>query len=238
MGFSNSQLVGKPFPASSHWHTVSVAGSTQSFYLSPGYPGGFSAFFLPWSLFPVENVQLSDISIWLSIHIEQKLHGGCTTFVPCPFDPAYGCILICRCCSVVSDSLWPHGLQAHQASLSFTISQSLLKLMPIDWVMPSNHLILCRLLLLLPLVFTSTRVSSMSRLFSLHQVAKVLELQHQTQSFQWAYSGLISFRIDWFDFLAGWRMDWSNLSHGLVKIKMILFMLQKHNFQEMLTQKA
>ena len=100
MGFSNSQLVGKPFPASSHWLTVSVAGSTQSFYLSPGYPGGFSAFFLPWSLFPVENVQLSDISIWLSIHIEQKLHRGCTTFVPCPFDPAYGCILICRCCSV------------------------------------------------------------------------------------------------------------------------------------------
>ena len=119
--------------------------------------------------------------------------------------------------SVMSDSLWPHGLQAHQASLSFTISWSSLKLMPIEWVMPSNHLILCRFLLLLPLVYTSIRVSSMSRLFSSHQVAKVLELQHQTQSLQWAYSGLISFRIYWFDFLAGWQMDCGNLSHGMSK---------------------
>src|SRR5574340_162613 len=46
---------------------------------------------------------------------------------------------------------------AHQASLSFTISQSLLKLMCIESVMPSNHLILCRPLLLLPLIFPSTR---------------------------------------------------------------------------------
>ena len=44
---------------------------------------------------------------------------------------------------VVSDSLWPHGIAAHQASLSFTISLSLLKLMPIESMMPSNHLILC-----------------------------------------------------------------------------------------------
>ena len=49
---------------------------------------------------------------------------------------------------------------ARQASLSFTISQSLLKLMPIESVMPSNHLILCRLLLLLPSVFPSIRVFS------------------------------------------------------------------------------
>ena len=44
---------------------------------------------------------------------------------------------------VVSDSLWPHGIAACQASLSFTISLSLLRLMPIESMMPSNHLILC-----------------------------------------------------------------------------------------------
>ena len=49
---------------------------------------------------------------------------------------------------------------AHQASLSFTISQSLLKLMSIEWVMPSNHLIFCHPLLLLPSIFPSIRVFS------------------------------------------------------------------------------
>ena len=62
---------------------------------------------------------------------------------------------------------------AHQASLFITNSCSLLKLMSIESVMPSYHLILCRPLLLLPSVFPSIRISS-------HQVAKVLELQHQS----------------------------------------------------------
>ena len=56
------------------------------------------------------------------------------------------------------NSLQPHGLQ--QASLSITSSQSLLKLMSIESVMPSNHLILCRPLLLLPSIFPSIRVFS------------------------------------------------------------------------------
>ena len=55
---------------------------------------------------------------------------------------------------------------AHQASLSFTVSQSLLKLISIELVMPSNHLILCCLLLLLCSVFPSTRSFPMSQLFS------------------------------------------------------------------------
>ena len=67
--------------------------------------------------------------------------------------------------SLVSDSLWPHGLQAPQASLSITNSQSLLKLMPIESVMPSNHLILCLPLLLLPSVFPSIRVFSSESVF-------------------------------------------------------------------------
>ena len=61
--------------------------------------------------------------------------------------------------SVVSDSLWPRGLQHGQASLSFIISQSLLK--HVHWVgVPSNHLVLCWSLLLLPSIFPSTGVFS------------------------------------------------------------------------------
>ena len=84
---------------------------------------------------------------------------------------------------------------ARQASLSFTISQSLLKLMSVELVMSSNHLILCQ-----PL--SAFNLSQHQGLFqwanSSHQVAIVLELQRQ--SFQWIFlEGLISFRIDWFD---------------------------------------
>ena len=72
---------------------------------------------------------------------------------------------------------------ARQASLSFTVSQSLPKLMSIELVMPSNHLILCHPLLLLPSVFPSIKVFS-NGVSSSHQVTKVLELQLQYQSFQ------------------------------------------------------
>ena len=74
-------------------------------------------------------------------------------------------------CSVMSDSLWPHGLQ--QASLSFTISQSLLRIMSIESVMPSNYLIFCCSLLALSL---SQRQSLFWWVSSSHQVAKVLAL--------------------------------------------------------------
>ena len=66
-----------------------------------------------------------------------------------------------------------------QASLSFTISQNLLKLVSIELVMPSNHLILCFPLLFLPSVFPSIRVFFQC-ICSSHQVVKVLELQHQS----------------------------------------------------------
>ena len=83
---------------------------------------------------------------------------------------------------------------ARQASLSFTISWSLLKLMSIELVMPSNHLILCNPLLLLPLVFPSIRVFSSES--SLHNRWP----KYQSFSFNVSpsseYSGLISFRID------------------------------------------
>ena len=75
---------------------------------------------------------------------------------------------------------------ACQASLSITNSQSLLKLMSIESVMPSNHLILSRALLLLPSMFPS--IGLFQWVSFLHQVAKVLELQLQHQSFQWIFS--------------------------------------------------
>ena len=70
---------------------------------------------------------------------------------------------------------------ARQASLSITSSRSLHKLMSIESMMPSNHLILCCLLLLLPSIFPSITV------FSSDQLAKVMELQLQHQSFQWVF---------------------------------------------------
>ena len=92
---------------------------------------------------------------------------------------------------------------AHQTSLSSTVSWSLLKLMSIESAMPSNRLILCCPLLHVPSVFPSIKVSSNEGLFqwadSSHQVAKVLELQHQ--SFQRVFR-FDFFRIDWFDLLA------------------------------------
>ena len=100
--------------------------------------------------------------------------------------------------SVVSDSLWPHGLHAAcQASLSFTISWSLLKLMSIECVMPSNHLILCHPPLLLPAIFPSIRIFS-------HELALHIRCpKYWSFSFRISpsgeYSELISFRIDWFD---------------------------------------
>ena len=72
-------------------------------------------------------------------------------------------------------TLW---IAAHQASLSITNSQRLLKLMPIELMIPSNHLFLCQPLLLLPSIFPSIRD------FSSHQVARVLEFRLQHQSFQ------------------------------------------------------
>ena len=103
--------------------------------------------------------------------------------------------------SVVSDSLRPHGLHtAHQASLSITNSRSLLKLMSIKSGMPSNHLILCCLLLLLPSIFTDIRV------FSSESVLLVRWPKYWSFSFSISpsneYSGLISFRMDWLDLLA------------------------------------
>ena len=89
---------------------------------------------------------------------------------------------------------------AHQASLSVTSSQSLLKLMTIESVMPSNHLILCRPLLLPPSILPSIR------LFSNESVLRIRWPKYWSFSFSISpsneFAGLISFRMDWLDLLA------------------------------------
>ena len=105
-----------------------------------------------------------------------------------------------------------------QACLSFSISQGLLKLMSIELVMPSNHLILCHPLLLLPSIFPSIRV--FSNIWSLHRVAKVLELQLQHQTFPENIQ-------DWFPF--GWIGLSSLQSKGLSRV-FSNTKVQKHQF--------
>ena len=100
---------------------------------------------------------------------------------------------------------------ARQASLSFTNSQSLLKLMFIKSMMPSNHLVLYHPLLFLPSIFPSIRV------FSSELILRIRWLKYWSFSLSISasneYSGLISFRIDWCDLLAVQRTLRSLLQH-------------------------
>ena len=96
----------------------------------------------------------------------------------------------------MSDSATP-WIAVLQASLSITTSRSLLKHISFEMVMPSNHFILCRPLLLLPSIFPSIRV---------YYNESTLHIRPKYWSFSISpsneYSGLISFKIDWFDLLA------------------------------------
>ena len=104
---------------------------------------------------------------------------------------------------------------AHQASLTFTISQSLLKLLSIELVTPFNHLILCHPLPLLPSVFASIRI------FSHKSALHIRWPKYWSFSFSVSlsneYSGLISFRIDWFDLLEVQETLKSFLQHDILK---------------------
>ena len=100
---------------------------------------------------------------------------------------------------------------AHQAILSFTVSQSLLKLMSVKSVKPSSHHVLCRALLLLPSVFPSIRV------FSNESVLHIKWPKFWSFSFSISpsneYSGLVSFRMEWLDLLAVQETLKSPLQH-------------------------
>ena len=98
---------------------------------------------------------------------------------------------------------------ARQASLPITNSQSLLKLMSTESVMPPNHLILCHPFLLLPSIFTSIRVFS-NELALCFRWTQYWSFSISPSS---EYSGLISFWIDWFDLLAVQRTLQSLLQH-------------------------
>jgi len=118
---------------------------------------------------------------------------------------------------------------AHQASLSFTISWSFLKLVSIESVMLSNHLILCRPLLLLPSVFTGIRVYSNESVLHIRW-PKYWSFSISPSS---EYSGLISSRIDWFDLFAVQELSKSLLQHHNSKASILwhsaFFMVQLLN---------
>ena len=122
-------------------------------------------------------------------------------------------------CSVVSDSatLWTATCQA---SLSITNSQNLLKLMSIESVMPSSHLILCRPLLLLSPIPPSIRV------FSNESTLRMRWPKYWSFSFNISpsneYSGLISFRMDWLDLFAVQGTLKSLLQHHSSKASILL----------------
>ena len=132
---------------------------------------------------------------------------------------------VCICIYVVVQSLnfvqlfvtpWT---AAHQASLSSTASQRLLKFISIELVMSSNHLILCHPLLLPRSIFPSIRV------FSNESVLCIRWLKYWSFSFNISpfneYSGLISFRMDWFDLLAVQGTSQSLLQHHSLKASVL-----------------
>ena len=109
---------------------------------------------------------------------------------------------------------------ARQASLSITNIRSLLKLMSIELVMPSNHLILCHPLLFLPSTFPSIRV------FSNESALCIRWPKYWSFSFSFSpsneYSRLVSFRIDWFDLLALQKTLKTHLQHHNSKASIFL----------------
>ena len=123
-------------------------------------------------------------------------------------------------CSIMSDSA-THWTAACQASLSITNSQSLPKLMSIESVMPSNHLILCRPLLFLPSIFPNIRV------FTNESALHIRWPKYWNFSFHInpsnEHPGLISFRMDWLDLLADQGTLKSLLQHHSSKASILWF---------------
>ena len=140
-----------------------------------------------------------------------------------------GLEVLCCCCSVFQSCLFVTPWTATcQASLSFTISRSLLKLISIESVMPSNQLILCRPLLVLPSIFPSIGV------FSNELALRIRWPKYQSFSFSIGssneYSGWISFRINWLDLCAVQGTLKNLLQHHSLKSSVLqhsaLFMVQ------------
>ena len=136
------------------------------------------------------------------------------------------CHRICRC--LVAQLFATPWTAAHQASLSFAISQSLFKLMSIESMMPSNHLIFCHPFLILPSILPSIRVFSNES--ALHiRWPKYWGFDFSINPSD-EYSGLISFRMDWLDLLAAQRTLKGLFQHHISKASIFrrpaIFMVQ------------
>ena len=144
--------------------------------------------------------------------IKDAMKGECIKYISIYIWRAFSLVQSLSCVQLFV-TLWT---AVCQSSLSITNSQNLLKLMSMDLVMPSNHLILCCLLLLLPSFFPIIRV------FSSESVLCIRWPKYWSFSFSISpsneYSGLISFRIDWFDQSKGLSRVFSNTT------------VQKHQF--------
>jgi len=141
--------------------------------------------------------------------------------------PSYVLVIVVQSLSNVWIFATP-GNAEHQAFLSFTISQSLFKLMSIESVMPFNHLVLCHSLLLLPSIFPRIRVFSNELALSIKWPkywSFSLSIRHSNENL-----GLISFRIDWFDLPAVKGTLKSLLYHHSSKVSIlrhsVFFMVQ------------
>ena len=136
--------------------------------------------------------------------IKDAMKGECIKYISIYIWRAFSLVQSLSCVQLFV-TLWT---AVCQSSLSITNSQNLLKLMSMDLVMPSNHLILCCLLLLLPSFFPIIRV------FSSESVLCIRWPKYWSFSFSISpsneYSGLISFRIDWFDQSKGLSRVFSN----------------------------
>jgi len=145
-------------------------------------------------------------------------------------------VVVVQSLSLVFATPW---IAASQASLCFTVSWSLLKLMSIESVIPFSHLILCRPLLLLPSIFPSLRV------FSNELDLRITWPEYWSFSFSISpyseYSGLISFRIDWFDLLTVQGTLKSLLQHHNSKsssLQLSAFLWSSSHIQTWLVEKS
>ena len=150
--------------------------------------------FLPQHFYS-DSLSIDFLSHWACLSLSQNLS-------------SFSVLLSLFCCIQSLSRVWlflTPWTAAHQASLSFTFSQSLFKLMSIKSVVPSNQLILCCPFLLLPSIFPSNRV------FSSDSAPCLRWPKDWSFSFSISpsneYIGLISFKIDWFDLLAVQRLS-------------------------------
>ena len=158
----------------------------------------------------------NDAQLWMCLVVKEKFDAVKNNIAQ---EPGISGPSVKFSCSIVSDSVTPR-IAACRASLSITNSQKLLKLMFIESVMSSNHLLLCHPLLL-PSIFPSIRV------FSNESVLCIRWPKYCSFSVSISpcneYSGLISFRIDWFALLAVQETLKSLLQHHRSKASILQF---------------